>query len=160
MGLFSNLFSSFLTTVQKNSDASGIQTRIVGVEGKDSDRYTNSTAWSNILTYEVTFSNLWGSSRVKNFAMKLISIAYSFYSNLFIDSVSVCQQTRFPIFVFVCHRVLAENEAARAFSKISLSLENEAHFEAGFEARFEARLILDDGFRWFFSSALKLKIST
>ena len=38
------LFSSFLSTKQKNSAASRIRTRIVGVDGKDADSYTTAMA--------------------------------------------------------------------------------------------------------------------
>ena len=38
-----HLFSSFLSTVQKKSVASGIQTQIIGVEGKGAGHYTTTT---------------------------------------------------------------------------------------------------------------------
>ena len=39
-----HLFLSFMNTVQKNSAANRIQTRIVEVEGKDTDHFTTTTA--------------------------------------------------------------------------------------------------------------------
>ena len=39
-----HLFASFLITLQKNLEASWIQTLVVRVEGKDADRYTTTAA--------------------------------------------------------------------------------------------------------------------